>query len=102
MEDTIAWCAGLFEGEGYIRASTERRNRYEIGIKMTDLDVLKRFQTVFGGHIGERKKRQESHKQIWELEIVGKKKIKHVLEAMLPYFGERRLAAAKAKIAECS
>jgi len=51
----IAWCAGLFEGEGNIgvQRSAPYEGRFEprLQIRMTDEDVLLKFQSYMGGRL---------------------------------------------------
>jgi hypothetical protein len=46
----LAWAAGLFEGEGYVehRPNGCGRTTRGLGLAMTDLDVVERFQKVVG------------------------------------------------------
>jgi hypothetical protein len=46
----IAWAAGLFEGEGciYFRSNASRIRNQGVTVAMTDLDVLKKFNSVVG------------------------------------------------------
>lgn len=43
METTLAWAAGLFEGEGTI---TVCRGRTRLAVKMTDEEAVRRFTSV--------------------------------------------------------
>src|ERR1700682_2480172 len=51
----IAWCAGLFEGEGNIGVarSAPYQGRFEprLQIRMTDEDVLVKFRSLMGGRL---------------------------------------------------
>ena len=86
----IAWMTGLFEGEGYITST-----QVGLGINMTDLDILQRFQSIVGvGSIRPRKVYGETHKPCWSWAIWNKADVYRLLELMLPYFGERRALAA--------
>ena len=87
----LAWMAGLFEGEGYIRKHKGRG----IGINMTDLDILERFQAFAAvGTIRPKKVAEPHHKPAWEWAIYKNAEVYRLLELMLPYFGERRAFTA--------
>ena len=57
-KEDLAWCAGIFEGEGTIstrmtlpKSNSRRKQRDRsiiIKIKMTDLDVLQKFNLIIG------------------------------------------------------
>lgn len=90
----IAWASGLFEGEGCILTK-----RYGIKLKMTDLDVVRRFQSVMGiGSIIPAKQPLPHHKLCYEWAVWNKAGVYRLLELMLPYFGERRAYAALNKL----
>lgn len=86
-EITIAWAAGLFDGEGSISIVG---NRVQTVIEMTDLDLLERVQKNFGGKIYKLKTRQEHWKQAWRWQISSTKKAVEFLEIIYPYLGVRR------------
>lgn len=49
----IAWLAGLMEGEGWFRLAVykkqpKRRPQVEVGLKMTDLDVVQNAVAIIG------------------------------------------------------
>lgn len=51
----LAWCAGIFEGEGSVRINsptTQNICALIATISSTDSDMLAPFQQWFGGHVG--------------------------------------------------
>jgi hypothetical protein len=93
---SIAWAAGLFEGEGTIVDST---GSVQLRIKMTDLDVLEKLLDVSG--VGEIYEPYESGSRdghlrkphwIW---ICAEPFVRKVCEAMPPWLGQRRIARAR-------
>lgn len=103
--EQLAWAAGLFEGEGCIHAyhAGKRGSGCQMRLGMTDRDVVERFAAIMGcGNIYQpridRCKRSDPRKQgkkpvhTWCLykapELIA------ALEALMPWFGERRLKRA--------
>lgn len=87
--ENIAWVAGLFEGEGTFGIQNETSVK-RINITSTDLDVLEKVQSIFGGKILKSKAKQPSHykdKYNWVLGI--KQSIDFVL-LILPHLCKRR------------
>ena len=83
MDPTITWAAGLFDGEGHMRSS-------QLRLRMTDLDLVQRFQQTFGvGNIVPTKI-YGNRQQAWEWSIGKKSEVRRILSALLPYFGNRR------------
>lgn len=92
--EKLAWCAGLFEGEGSITLRTDNHLRLNASLGSTDLDVLTRFHEYMGiGKIlGPYSYKNSNYKQYWQWKIysindfmVFTSKIGHML-------GERRSA----------
>ena len=87
---TIEWAAGLFEGEGCITID-KRTGNPKLEINMTDEDVISDFRNVVGyGKITQRYLNDPVRKPQWRVRIEKKSEVKRILEAMLPYFGQRR------------
>lgn len=95
----IAWLAGLLEGEGHFRIS---RQHLQVELRMTDLDVVQRAASVFPA------KRAEVRTSTWDHDNRSNSAVSYryrwygpgaqtLMEAVLPYMGERRAA----KIREC-
>ena len=92
---TIEWAAGLFEGEGSIPKFNNAKYQYEVKIKMTDLDILERVQSLFGGKIYPQPSSAAHHKPIWQWCISNKAGVKDFLMKILPYLGYRRTYQAQ-------
>lgn len=100
MEPTneqIAWLAGLFEGEGCVII---RKNRYgvyyELTVKMTDEDVIRRIHEWFGGRLrgpyGSKVLRYNGdlRKPTWQWVISTKQEVLNISKALRPWMGTRR------------
>lgn len=91
--ETIAWAAGLFEGEGSVvlRIQNERAV-IALSLGSTDLDVLERFKSVVGaGQIG-RESRSSSlgNKPFWRWRCAAQADVARLTDMLLPFMGERR------------
>jgi len=97
----LAWAAGLFEGEGYIGIQSragERKyksNYWYIGIGMTDEDVIKRFADLFNLNYTTRVRANEKSsknyfKDLYVVRTSKRAKVKEIVDALLPFMGERR------------
>jgi len=92
-EITIAWAAGLFDGEGTIAFY---KARVHVAIHMTDKDLLDRMQEAFGGQIYLTTKQKEHHKTSWKWAITTTAKSIEFLDMIYPYLGVRRQAKVEA------
>lgn len=94
-EITVAWIAGLFEGEGTFCINKESYSK-GVSITSTDLDVLEKVNGVFGGRIAtiSRKHTKKHWKQayVWTLGIKASILFTYLI---LPYLGERRKKRAE-------
>ena len=82
---TYEWATGLFEGEGSFTNSGKYPKLY---LSMTDRDVVEKFVEIVGvGTIKERHLEPRQTQYSWQ--ITGRK-IKPIVEKMLPYLGLRR------------
>lgn len=89
-----AWAAGLFEGEGWI---TDRNaNGVQLGLGMTDLDVVSRFSEIAGyGNVRQKlDSRSDAYKIMYVWEAKKTNEVIRILSFMLPYLGERRKSRA--------
>jgi hypothetical protein len=90
----ILWLAGYLEGEGCFRIGASGNRPNAIGtpsVKVaTDLDVAERVANLIGARVGVYILRPP-RKQAYRAECFGAKAIA-VMEAILPYMGERRSA----------
>ncbi len=92
---SIEWAAGLFEGEGCISTSIDKRNgnlRHGLYLGGKDQDVIEDFSNVMGcGNVIQRKaKQREHHATIYMWQVYAKDKVRECLELLLPHLGERR------------
>lgn len=70
-----AWAEGLLEGEAYF-GLYEPTQYPRIKVEMTDLDVLERLQSIFGGNINPTKKRNPKWKDTWNWTLNGDEAVK--------------------------
>ena len=91
----ISWAAGLWEGEGYLCHTAA--NRWRLGIKMTDYDVMYSFyQTVNCGTLHPLRNypsQKENHKPSSQFQIDRPQLIFNVVMMFYPYLGNRRKEA---------
>jgi hypothetical protein len=96
-EAETAWVAGLLEGEGSFIATAKS---LAIQAAMTDRDVIDRLAAVTGvGVMHLRRPQRAHHKPSWLWQVKRRAHIHHIAEAVLPWLGERRRAAALALLA---
>jgi hypothetical protein len=97
---TLAWFAGVFEGEGYIGIS--HLGGITLAISMTDRDVVDRVNNIFPcrhkilpikapSHTANGKLRKPAY--TWS--IHDPETVKTILRLCLPWFGNRRKAKAQ-------
>ena len=92
MDDkTIAWLAGLLEGEGCFRFSRTPH----IILQMTDEDIIRRVAGLWNKHYRANLARTPNRKRVFTVEVFATDALA-VMGQIFPYMGERR----KAKIAE--
>lgn len=79
----LAWCAGLYEGEGNIHLSTQQA--LTVSIVSTDKDLLEPF-TMFGGSVKPRTiPKNPKHRQSYSWRIGGNNQVKVFVETILPH-----------------
>jgi hypothetical protein len=90
---SIEWAAGLYEGEGYL---TRYKNRWELAVKMTDLDVLQDFYDIVrcgvlrGPYHDPSQKKH--HKPYYRWRTYNKQEIFDLVAEFYPLMCERRRA----------
>jgi hypothetical protein len=95
-EAEVAYCAGLFEGEGSI--AVYRKYGVFIHIKMTDLEPLEKFMSIMGGSIcgpyQAKRLRVDGGpmKPVWYYRVGSWVKVIRIANLMLPWLGPRRSA----------
>jgi len=82
-EKDVAWCAGLYEGEGNIHLSTQRA--LMVSIVNVDPELLEPFVTFGGSVLDHSKPANPNHKQprIWR--IGGNYQVESFIDSILPY-----------------
>jgi hypothetical protein len=90
----IAWCAGIFEGEGYIYRCSARPGTIRLGVKMTDADVLSRYAAIMEGKIAGPYDPGGGRKLAYVWSDARQKHVIVILDAFWSYLGERRRARA--------
>ena len=89
---TLAYIAGIFDGEGCVSISKEKERttikgysyRLRVIVGNTNEWLIKFLQSQFGGNIVLRQPRMPWYKPIWQWQI-GAKLAQVFLEALLPY-----------------
>lgn len=97
----LAWFCGLFEGEGsFWFVKGEPRG---LQISMTDLDVLERVMTLYGGSLSPatRVEGKDHWKDAWRWSLSIRPALP-LVERMVPYLGERRSEKADEFITKSS
>ena len=102
-KDIIIWCAGLFDGEGWIypahtKLADRKSFRFQVisGITNTELRLLRPFKRQWGGKIRPRKGTKLSRKPLYEWRIQCLKMEMFLLD-VLPYLrGAKRSKAKRA------
>ena len=93
----IVWLAGLLEGEGYFcldrhqRGGGRHRPSVEVGIEMSDEDVVRRAALTMNSNVRYRKPRKLNHKPTWVATARGQKAV-DVMTLVHEHMGERRSA----------
>lgn len=103
MRDTLAWAAGLFEGEGCItcnngkvRMSINRYPQWVACLGMVDKDVVKRFHAVMKyGSVVQQTRLTVTGKRVWVWRCSARRDVDRVLRRLLPHLGRRRGAKAR-------
>lgn len=98
----IAWASGIIEGEGCFIFSKDKRSNHHttaVQVEMTDLDIVTRLQSIFGGTIVEsnypsKQRKNPNGKPSWRWKIVRQKDVFDCLLHVMPHLGARRLARA--------
>jgi hypothetical protein len=96
-EESVAWAAGLFVGEGYIHHRKDGST--QIGVEMTDEDLVRRFADIVGcGNVTVRAARNGWRPSfIWC--TADRYDVANVLGTLRPLLGERRGAKADEALA---
>lgn len=97
--EQVAWFAGLFEGEGYLSFSKERRKgrsggHWRLGLGMSDEDIINRIQTMFGGSIHKwtLSHKKPTYKDMFSWNVTKQAHILEIVDVIYPLMGKRRQA----------
>ena len=91
---SIEWAAGLFEGEGWL--THVKNGRWQMGVKMTDLDVMQDFYDIVrlgflnGPYHFPSMKKHHLPQYRWMAQA--KDDVAAIIQEFYPYVGERRRA----------
>lgn len=87
MESDVAWCAGLFDGEGSTSLLKTQRDRYtyvRMSVSQKYPEVLEKFQKTMGvGKIYKSNKRE-----IYSYDVYKQQDVEEVLNKLWPYLSE--------------
>lgn len=96
--EELAYAGGLFTGEGYITINRYRTSPWQpkVGISMTDLPPLERFQKAVGGRgvIYGPYDRLLGHKKVWMWTVQNFEQAQAVIAMLWPWLCPRRRARA--------
>jgi len=88
-KETVAYVAGIVDGEGCISVWTSKRKDRWIGIQIfitnTNVEVLDFCQKVLGGVVKLHYHGTAKHKTSYRLSISSRSSVKRALEILLPY-----------------
>ena len=88
---TIAWVAGIVEGEGWIGTSKDNPRTPRIKVSMTDEDVIARVAVIWQRTYQSR--RPQSQKPYYTVSLAGHHAAEWLM-TLLPFLGKRRRAKA--------
>ena len=90
---SIAWIAGIFEGEGCLYRRTHPKANWTVQLRMTDEDIVHRFANFFncGSPVRiETAPSKQKNKPVFRWICNKKEDVISVITQMLPYLGDRR------------
>lgn len=107
-DPSIAWAAGLFEGEGHVihhqqvdkRKPNVTSTHRGLTISMSDRDVVERWMEVVGaGHMVKPYER-EGQKTLYTVKVYRWEDTMRVVNLLLPHMGKRRASAMRKLLAD--
>lgn len=103
--ETVAWTAGLFEGEGSAVVYNGRGEGYtpspRVTIGMTDEWTIRRLHKLLGiGKVSTYQPREGNRKRVWRWTCASKREVP-LLAALLPYLSPRRQSQLQSAIESC-
>ena len=87
-QQTLAWLAGVLEGEGSFMFS-EKHKSLILTVQMTDEDVIARIAGIWSSAISKANVKQSHHKTPFSTKLVGARAA-YFMNLLLPFMGERR------------
>lgn len=98
--ETLAWLAGLLEGEGSFVLTNNPRcrdvGRPYVTVDMTDEDVIRKCCAIAGmGHVYGPYRRQAPRKEIWSWKVTQQLHAYALMVAIYQWMGERRQASIR-------
>ncbi len=90
-EAEIAYCTGLFEGEGSVFLAFGDR-RHEMKLSMTDREPVERFARILGGHVHFQRRARIDWKDQYVWKIMAWRDVVRVCELLRPGLCSRRQA----------
>lgn len=101
-EAEIAWAAGLFEGEGCFRITTDP-DKCRVALmmlSMTDRDTVQRFRDIVdSGRVLGPTDRGPGRKPIYRVDIAQRADVQRIITSFLPWLGARRSEKARELLA---
>lgn len=89
-KETLAYAAGLIDGEGSILLHRSGKWRCPgISVSSTSLELLEWLRNTFGGYISDKKEKRPNHSQAWQWRLSSPSTMA-LLPKLLPYLRERK------------
>ncbi len=92
--ENLAWCGGLFEGEGNISFYLQGRKtdvlQSLISIGSTDEDVIRKFHQIIGMGVVYGPYKNKNYKPMWHWKVGRRDHALAFLYAIFPFLGKRR------------
>lgn len=85
-EVEIAWAAGLFDGEGYVRRVDSRHR--QMALQMTDKAIVERFRDAVGGGPIRGPEVRPGRQDMWRWDASSASAVT-VCQTLMPYVSER-------------
>ena len=108
IKDSIAWAAGVLEGEGcfglyragkiLVCTGERKRSTHRVSCQMTDRDIVERVANVFKVGTITTYAMQPPYKRRW-IWTASTAQARKVMQRVLPYMGKRRTAKIQSLLA---
>lgn len=80
----IGWTAGILDGEGHLRIARGPNYGVRVVVSNTDLKMLRRLVTLWGGHISPSKHNMPNAREVWQWNLHGKN-VAEMLAVVAPH-----------------